>query len=237
MNPVFERQLVHLLSLVVLLGVTWALADIDPVQQGSLWISTPTLLILAVGIAVVHQGYVWLVWRMELHRDWVTSRWPNYGFRAYTIGFIVIGSGRIVFIGWLAVANRGTVESFGSVRWLLGSVFLVASLYCFYSVHRYFGIDRAAGIDHFEPERDWPLVNDGIFRYTSNGMYSVGFLFLWVPGLLFGSAAALLAAAFQHAYIWVHYYCTERPDMREIYGEGSIEDRSSGLQGSDSSES
>ena len=21
-----------------------------------------------------------------------------------------------------------------------------------------------------------------------------------------------------HAYIWVHYFCTERPDMRLIYG-------------------
>ena len=29
---------------------------------------------------------------------------------------------------------------------------------------------------------------------------------------------ALAVALFQHAYIWVHYYCTEKPDMRRIYG-------------------
>jgi len=28
----------------------------------------------------------------------------------------------------------------------------------------------------------------------------------------------LAAALFQHAYIWVHYYCTEEPDMQLIYG-------------------
>ena len=30
--------------------------------------------------------------------------------------------------------------------------------------------------------------------------------------------AALVVAMFSHLYIWVHYICTERPDMRLIYG-------------------
>ena len=29
---------------------------------------------------------------------------------------------------------------------------------------------------------------------------------------------ALVVAAFQHAYIWVHMLCTEGPDMRRMYG-------------------
>jgi len=29
---------------------------------------------------------------------------------------------------------------------------------------------------------------------------------------------ALLLAGFNHLYIWVHYYCTEKPDMERIYG-------------------
>jgi len=33
-----------------------------------------------------------------------------------------------------------------------------------------------------------------------------------------GTLAALAAALFQHACIWVHYYCTEKPDMELIYG-------------------
>ena len=65
-----------------------------------------------------------------------------------------------------------------------------------------------------------PLVNKGIFRYTKNGMYGVVFLGLWGIALLFGSWNALALALFQHAYIWVHMYCTEAPDMRFIYGPG-----------------
>jgi protein-S-isoprenylcysteine O-methyltransferase Ste14 len=76
------------------------------------------------------------------------------------------------------------------------------------------------GLDHFDPAlHRAPLVREGIFRYLRNPMYTVGFLILYVPGLLLRSQAALLAAAFQHAYIWVHYYCTELPDMRRIYGD------------------
>jgi hypothetical protein len=43
-------------------------------------------------------------------------------------------------------------------------------------------------------------------------------LILWVPGLWWASPAALVVALFNHLYIWVHYYATERPDMRRIYG-------------------
>jgi hypothetical protein len=61
-------------------------------------------------------------------------------------------------------------------------------------------------------------VKEGIFRYSSNAMYVYGFLILWIPGFWWRSQAALLAALFNHAYIWVHYSCTELPDIRLIYG-------------------
>jgi hypothetical protein len=48
-------------------------------------------------------------------------------------------------------------------------------------------------------------------------MYTFAFLALWAIALLTGSRAALAGALFQHAYIWVHMYCTEAPDMRVIY--------------------
>jgi protein-S-isoprenylcysteine O-methyltransferase Ste14 len=63
-----------------------------------------------------------------------------------------------------------------------------------------------------------PFVRQGIFRFTANGMYVYGFLMLWAIGLWWASAAALVVAAFNHAYIWVHYYATELPDIRRIYG-------------------
>jgi len=46
-----------------------------------------------------------------------------------------------------------------------------------------------------------------------------GLLILYLPGLLLLSKAALIVALFNHVYVWVHYYCTERPDMKVIYGK------------------
>ena len=62
-----------------------------------------------------------------------------------------------------------------------------------------------------------------MFKYTDNAMYKFGFLILWSIALFTLSKAALLAAAFNHLYIWVHFYFTELPDIRQIYGEASIE--------------
>jgi len=50
-------------------------------------------------------------------------------------------------------------------------------------------------------------------------MYVYGLLILYLPGLFLLSKAALLVALFNHVYIWVHYYCTEQPDMKVIYGK------------------
>ena len=44
------------------------------------------------------------------------------------------------------------------------------------------------------------------------------FLLFWAIAIGFNSAAALVVAAFSHAYIWVHYYATEKPDMDYRYG-------------------
>ncbi|WP_298855301.1 methyltransferase [uncultured Ruegeria sp.] len=83
-------------------------------------------------------------------------------------------------------------------------------------------MSRAAGGEHFdESYRGMPLVKDGIFRYTDNGMYVYAFLLFWAIAIGFDSAAALVVAAFSHAYIWVHYYATEKPDMDYLYGSRS----------------
>jgi len=104
------------------------------------------------------------------------------------------------------------------VRVTAALVLAVPAIYTLYSVVRYFGIARAAGRDHFDPAyRDLPLVRQGIFRLTSNAMYTYAFLILWSIAIAYGSRAGMIVAVFNHAYIWVHYVCTERPDMREIY--------------------
>ena len=79
-------------------------------------------------------------------------------------------------------------------------------------------LERAAGADHFDRRyRDMPLVKEGIFRFTSNGMYHFGFLLSWAIAIGFDSRAGLLAAVFSHLYIWVHFHATEKPDMKFLY--------------------
>jgi hypothetical protein len=221
-GPLFERQLLHLVLLVVLLGAVALVSERPAVASGELWgWSTSTWLWVTVGAAILHQGYVWLLWRLELHARAVTRAFPERGFRLFKAGFKVLGLSRWAIVPF-AVANRGAVELPGFVQWGASALFLLLSGYLFYSVLRYFGIDRGVGLDHFDPAaHEWPPVREGIFRFSSNAMYTFGFLALWVPGLALESAAALLAAAFQHAYIWVHFLCTEKPDMERIYGGGS----------------
>ena len=101
--------------------------------------------------------------------------------------------------------------------WILGS--LTSPFEAFYSVLKYFTLERAFGIDHFDKNYNDPFVKKGIFRYTNNGMYIYGLMIFYLPGLLFLSKPALVVALFNHIYIWVHYFCTERPDMKLIYGK------------------
>ena len=48
-------------------------------------------------------------------------------------------------------------------------------------------------------------------------MYVYAFLLFWAIAVGFNSSAALAVAAFSHAYIWVHFYATEKPDMDYLF--------------------
>lgn len=76
------------------------------------------------------------------------------------------------------------------------------------------------GIDHFECNNSKliPMVKKGIFKYTSNGMYVFGFMILWIPGLITFSKPAIIVVMIQHICIWIHFYFTEKLDMKYIYG-------------------
>jgi len=221
LKPLFEKQAQHLVWLALLLaGVAW-IARGEEFQHGSyLGISTSAWFWWSIALPVIHQVWVATCWRLELHHQALSRSLGDGGFRLYAAGFAFWSAGRFLTLIPLALANQGTVEV--GQRWLnaLAIVITVPTVYLFYSVARYFGFRRALGIDHFDPSyRQKPFVRKGIFRFTRNGMYTVGFGAIWLPGLLCASQAALLSAAFSHLYIWVHYFCTELPDMRRIYGE------------------
>ena len=120
----------------------------------------------------------------------------------------------------LGFADYGSLEPFRNIQIIAGIVLLIPAIYTGWSIEKYFGVPRALGGDHFRQQyREMPLVKEGAFKYSSNAMYAFAFLLFWAIALLTGSRAALVAALFQHAYIWVHMYCTENPDMKLIYGK------------------
>ncbi len=218
-QAIFHRQWIHLLGLTLLLPSLALAARWEPVRTGAfLGLDSHAWFWLAAVIPAAHQTYVWLCWRLELYGKRLSQWLGQRAFSLFALGFAVLGLSRVAVVVILAVANRDTMPM---PEWLgqgLALLALLPALYLFYSVKRYFGFRRALGADHFDPSyRSLPLVKEGIFRYTSNGMYVYGFLILWVPALWFTSAAALAIALFNHLYIWVHYFATEHPDMEEIY--------------------
>ncbi len=174
---------------------------------------------LLVSITILHQVFVWFCWRTELYSGLISRWFGRRAFAVYAVLFFLLIISRPVFITLLAMANRDTIPINHTFGVILVIVLAAPCIYLIYSIGRYFGFKRAFGIDHFDTSyRGKPLVRKGIFRYTKNGMYVFGILILWIPGILFSSLTALAAALFSHIYIWVHYFCTEKPDMQVIYG-------------------
>ena len=215
----FEKQGWHLFFLLLLLAGVAVLAK-GEVLTGQLWdLSTQTWLWIAITIPIIHQVYVWLVWRLQLHHGSIKRAFGNNAFPIYKIGFAILFVGRPISLILVGIANNNTMTCNPIWVYLLALVAVFTSVYGMYSVVKYFGINRAFGIDHFEPEiyGKKPFVKAGIFKYTDNAMYKFVFLIFWGFALAFLSKAALLVAAFNHLYIWVHYYFTELPDIRHIY--------------------
>ena len=169
----------------------------------------------AVAFPVAHQVFVWLTWRFELRSSTISR---TVGFGGYLACFFLLFGGRFVSLLVLAEEDRGSLKLPVLPLAIVTTVLALPGIYAAYSVMRYFGFVRAAGADHFDSRyRDMPLVQEGIFRFTNNGMYVYTFLLFWAVAVGFNSAAALTVAAFSHAYIWVHFHATEKPDMRFLY--------------------
>lgn len=217
---ILERQWLHWLLLTVLLGIMFFAGQPESCQKGQLWgVATPVWYWIAIGLAVAHQVFVWFCWRTQLHLGLLSNVFGEGGLRLYAVGFAILGIARTVAVFLLAIANRETFLLEPLLMKVLAVILLIPAFYLFYSVSRYFGFQRAFGADHFdESYRSLPMVKQGIFRFTDNGMYVFGFLLLWAPTLWWASTAALWVALFNHLYIWVHYHSTESPDMKRIYG-------------------
>jgi len=221
---ILKQQVWHFLILGVLLFLLYLVASTDEAfLQGELFgLSTRFWLTIALLSPIVHQLYVLICWRMELHFNSLSNLFGAKAFKLFKAVFALLILSRPISICFLAFSNAYTVNIGTSLSYIVSLMLAIPSVYLFYSVKKYFGSDRAMGIDHFEPAkyRDTEMVKEGIFKYTSNGMYWFGFFILWIPGVLLQSKAALAIALFSHIYIWVHCFFTEKPNMNVIYGGG-----------------
>jgi hypothetical protein len=205
---IWTGQGLHAVGLVLLLAVV-----------GTIWTylgePLPGIFWIAVSFPILHQVFVWIAWRFEL----LSSATSNtIGFNGYVASFFLLFGGRFLSLFALAWMDRGSLQLQVLPRIVVTTILAVLGIYAMYSVMRYFGMERAAGADHFDPRyRSMPLVRKGIFRFTDNGMYLYAFGLFWAIAVGFNSSAALTVAAFSQAYIWVHFYATEKPDMDFIY--------------------
>jgi len=217
---IFEHQFGHLFALTLLIIGVNVVSHLPGFFDGKLLgVPTGIWIFLAIATPIVHQVYVWFMWRTELHLKLISNWWGAQAFRRYKKGFFTLFILRAVFLLILAISNRGTLNIHPVIMKGVAILFLFPVGYLFYSVKKYFSFNRAAGLDHFDPKIcDRPLICKGIFQYASNSMYLFGFLAYWIPALWFSSLAAVTVALFSHIYIWVHFVCTEEPDMKRIYG-------------------
>jgi hypothetical protein len=218
----FRRQGVHLLYLVALLPVARGLAAPALGHGGWLGLTDTSWFALCLGVAVVHQVFIWISWRAQLGWRVFTRFFGESDFAVYGAVFFTLLVLRVVFVVAISLADAATLRLPAGLAAGLGAVLSVPALYTGSSLGRYFGLLRAAGGDHFRRRfRAMPLVQQGAFAWTPNAMYTLGFLGLWSIPLVARSHAGLIAALFQHAYIWVHYLCTEEPDMQVLYASSA----------------
>jgi hypothetical protein len=223
MKQILQYQGYHLLAFFLLTGLLYCTAWAYPDGETRIVkLSTSQWIWFSWIFAGIFQYWVAFFWRLELYGGRISAWMGSVGFPFYRIGYIVFGLLRLLPLIPIAMTSRNTV----SVPVWISLPFLVVtiplSLWDLYCATVYFGVTRASGADHFNPAyRSANLEKRGIYKYIPDVIYTVVLLAMYHPGLVWQSAQGLITAAVHHAFVWVHYFCTEKPDMREIYGEGS----------------
>ncbi len=175
---------------------------------------------IAMGVALFHQSMVAVVFRLQLHLDLMVRLFGGNALKIWGVMFLPLLAARPLLLLIAGLADMGSLGGDRNLQLIAGALLMVPAVWGMHSVFVHFTINRALGGDHFfDKYLNMPMVDKGIFKYSSNAMYSFIFLGLWGIALLTGSWNALVLALFNHAYIWVHMYCTEAPDMDVIYGD------------------
>ena len=214
LNFFFKHQIWHLGGIIVLFYISVQFVDLESNTNSFLEVGALGWFMIAMFIPIIHQVYVWICWRSELCWKLISN---TIGFKGYVILFFILIISRLSAIV-LCFVDYGSLYKPGWLAWILGLILFIPGAYTMYSVKKYFGFLRAAGADHFDPKyRDLPFENRGIFRWTPHAMYvfAIGIPFSFAVAT--GSQSMFVVAIYTYISIWLHYFCTEKPDIVEIY--------------------
>lgn len=218
-RDIIEGQFQHLGLIILLTAGACSLMEPSPNGTRLLGLESWQWAVLSMWLAVIHQVIVAIIFRLQLHCNLVTRMHGENDIKTWTIiflPFLAVRPFTVIMAGW---ADDVPIGLPWAVQWAVGTLLVAVSIVTMHSVLKHFTIRRAVGGDHFRDDiAAMPMVKEGVFKYTDNAMYGVVFLGLWGIALLFDSWNALVLALFQQTYIWVHMYCTEKPDMEWIYG-------------------
>ncbi len=217
-TEMFRGQVQHIMIAILLVAGTCAL--LRDTGGRFLGVGVITWAKISIAATLIHQISVAVVFRLQLHLDSMVRLFGDKALKVWGILFLPQLFLRPTLVLFAGLASVGTLDGNRQLQIIGGVLLLLPVVWGMHSVIRYFTINRALGGDHFyDKYLNMPMVDKGAFRYSDNAMYSIVFLGFWAIALLTGSWNALVLALFQHAYIWVHMYCTEDPDMRILYSD------------------
>jgi len=220
MSKVLRNQGCQLLIYILLSGLLYLAIYYLPESRNRIWgLSACGWLAISWIVAGIHQFYIVFCWRMEFFHQKISAWLGKAAFPVYRAGFYILAAVRLLPLIPVSLATTDTLPIPYAVSIVLIVVTTPFILWAVYSTIAYFGLSRLCGADHFDPKyRGGILEKRGIFKYIPNSMYTVAMLMIYHPGLICHSTLGLIAAAAQHLFLWTHYFCTEKPDMKEIYG-------------------
>ncbi|QQE10866.1 hypothetical protein JD969_15355 [Planctomycetota bacterium] len=219
-NPLFDKQLLHFIIFITLtLCLFFSYFLIPKASQGHfLNLSTTIWLIITYLFAPLHQFYVLICWRLQLHHHTLTRTFGHLAIPLYVTIFYIIGLARLLLIIPLAISNNSTFHIPLPLNIILITTISLLAIYSTYSGFHYLGPIRLTGMDHFiQAYRYKPFIKKGMYRFTSNALYKFSGLMAIVPGLCTLSITATIFGLFTYLYVWTHFYTTEKPDMKYIY--------------------
>ncbi|WP_171180114.1 methyltransferase [Ruegeria sp. HKCCD8929] len=223
-KDIFQGQVLHVGLIVLLVSGALSLLVSDSSNRTFLSWNAQKWATCSILLAVVHQLLVAVVFRLELYKGLMTRMFGDRALTVWATVFLPLLIARpitIIIVGWL---DQTPISGFRSAEVFLAIPAILVAVVTMHSVIKFFTIRRAIGADHFDNAIiAMPFVRQGMFKYTSNGMYGLVFLGLWGIALAFGSWNAFIVAFFQHVYIWVHMVLTEQPDIDRIYGSGETQ--------------